>query len=73
MSEGAPGARKAQELIDRLKTLGDDDAPNEWALRRLANDARSLMHADRNLSTTLRHRRLRFTEQSLLLWIWQVG
>ena len=27
----------------------------------------------RNLSTTLRHRRLRFTEQSLLLWIWQVG
>ena len=29
--------------------------------------------APRNLSTTLRHRRLRFTEQSLLLWIWQVG
>ena len=28
---------------------------------------------DRNLSTTLRHRRLRFTEQSLLLWMWQVG
>ena len=27
----------------------------------------------RNLSTTLKHRRLRFTEQSLLLWIWQVG
>ena len=29
----------------------------------------------RNLSTTLRHRRLRFTEQSLLLWMWmwQVG
>ena len=27
----------------------------------------------RNLSTTLRHWRLRFTEQSLLLWIWQVG
>ena len=27
--------------------------------------------ADRNLSTTLRHRRLRFTEQSVLLWIWQ--
>ena len=29
--------------------------------------------AFRNLSTTLRHRRLRFTEQSLLLWIWHVG
>ena len=29
--------------------------------------------AVRNLSTTLRHRRLRFTEQSLLLWMWQVG
>ena len=28
---------------------------------------------ERNLSTTLRHRRLRFTEQSLLLWMWQVG
>ena len=29
----------------------------------------------RNLSTTLRHWRLRFTEQSLLLWMWmwQVG
>ena len=29
----------------------------------------------RNLSTTLRHGRLRFTEQSLLLWMWmwQVG
>ena len=27
----------------------------------------------RNLSTTLRHQRLRFTEQSLLLWMWQVG
>ena len=27
----------------------------------------------RNLSTTLRHRRLRFTEQSVLLWMWQVG
>ena len=32
-----------------------------------------LRGALRNLSTTLRHRRLRFTEQSLLLWIWQVG
>ena len=32
-------------------------------------------HPPRNLSTTLRHRRLRFTEQSLLLWMWmwQVG
>ena len=30
-------------------------------------------HLLRNLSTTLRHRRLRFTEQSLLLWMWQVG
>ena len=30
-------------------------------------------YAPRNLSTTLRHRRLRFTEQSLLLWMWQVG
>ena len=31
--------------------------------------------AHRNLSTTLRHWRLRFTEQSLLLWMWmwQVG
>ena len=31
--------------------------------------------APRNLSTTLEHRRLRFTEQSLLLWMWmwQVG
>ena len=31
--------------------------------------------ARRNLSTTLRHWRLRFTEQSLLLWMWmwQVG
>ena len=30
---------------------------------------------ERNLSTTLRHWRLRFTEQSLLLWMWmwQVG
>ena len=28
--------------------------------------------ARRNLSTTLRHRRLRFTEQSLLLWMCQV-
>ena len=27
----------------------------------------------RNLSMTLRHRRLRFTEQSVLLWMWQVG
>ena len=32
-----------------------------------------LSDAQRNLSTTLRHRRLRFTEQSLLLWMWQVG
>ena len=33
------------------------------------------VHLLRNLSTTLRHRRLRFTEQSLLLWMWmwQVG
>ena len=46
MSERASVARKAQELIDRLKTLGADDAHNEWALRKLANDARSLMHAD---------------------------
>ena len=46
MNERAPVARKAQELIDRLKTLGADDAHNEWALRKLANDARSLMHAD---------------------------
>ena len=28
---------------------------------------------DRNLSTTLRHCRLRFTEQSLLLWMSRVG
>ena len=27
----------------------------------------------RNLSTTSRHRRLRFTEQFLLLWVSQVG
>ena len=32
-----------------------------------------LPNALRNLSTTLRHWRLRFTEQSLLLWMWQVG
>ena len=35
--------------------------------------AQTTDEAERNLSTTLRHRRLRFTEQSLLLWIWQVG
>ena len=53
----------------------------------LRGPARPVDHADRasvgarlfasyrNLSTTLRHWRLRFTEQSLLLWMWmwQVG
>ena len=29
--------------------------------------------ADRNLSTTLRHRRFLFTDSLLLLWKWRVG
>ena len=28
---------------------------------------------DRNLSTTLRHRRFLFTDSFLLLWKWRVG
>ena len=35
--------------------------------------ATALRRAERNLSTTLRHCRLRFTEQSLLLWMSRVG
>ena len=48
---------------------GPEDAP---ASNR--EEAKKVMQG-RNLSTTLRHRRLRFTEQSLLLWMWmwQVG
>ena len=31
------------------------------------------IEADRNLSTTLRHRRFLFTDSFLLLWKWRVG
>ena len=30
-------------------------------------------YCDRNLSTTLRHRRFLFTDSFLLLWKWRVG
>ena len=34
---------------------------------------RGFLFADRNLSTTLRHRRFLFTDSFLLLWKWRVG
>ena len=59
---------------DRM-VLGMHGAMSELELsniRRRSIEGRN-RKAARNLSTTLRHRRLRFTEQSLLLWMWQVG
>ena len=53
-----------------LRVRGDIYVTSANGERRRASD-----WVGRNLSTTLRHRRLRFTEQSLLLWMWmwQVG
>ena len=34
---------------------------------------RKLLKKQRNLSTTLRHRRFLFTDSFLLLWKWRVG
>ena len=35
--------------------------------------ADTLFRGNRNLSTTLRHRRFLFTDSFLLLWKWRVG
>ena len=57
------------------KYLADGPPPLSVPMQRIDVNPVTLIaeRARRNLSTTLRHRRLRFTEQSLLLWIWQVG
>ena len=34
---------------------------------------KAFAYAERNLSTTLRHRRFLFTDSFLLLWKWRVG
>ena len=46
----------------RYKTLGVEKG-----------DEREVAKVDRNLSTTLRHRRFLFTDSFLLLWKWRVG
>ena len=55
----------------RQRQLFEPNGPNHV----LEGDRKTELLALRNLSTTLRHWRLRFTEQSLLLWMWmwQVG
>ena len=52
----------------RYAHLADD--PLQSASDRVAS---SLKKAQRNLSTTLRHRRFLFTDSFLLLWKWRVG
>ena len=86
---GGTALRRAYGLT-RPSTDLDFAVENEGEMKRLLRAAKTIarrrwpqaqmeLRTDdeegRNLSTTLRHRRLRFTEQSLLLWMWmwQVG
>ena len=64
--------RKSSAPFARVHSRMTVNGPALWANVKRAN---AYSEAKRNLSTTLRHRRLRFTEQSLLLWMWmwQVG
>ena len=62
----------------RSQSCGSSRVPHTDATRRdlrRSHPAPRRRPAERGrvAPTTLRHRRLRFTEQSLLLWIWQVG
>ena len=59
-------------LISLDKSMGAHADQAEAATVGLASEQR-LDGSERNLSTTLRHWRLRFTEQSLLLWLSRVG
>ena len=47
--------------------------PNGESCLRLIRALAVETHEDRNLSTTLRHRRFLFTDSFLLLWKWRVG
>ena len=56
-----------------LQTATEYHLPDGWVRlypTKLPVDA---VHAMRNLSTTLRHRRFLFTDSFLLLWKWRVG
>ena len=64
---------------DRVVVLGSSTAINKatgksasqvWAHATVIDGK---IHAFRNLSTTLRHRRFLFTDSFLLLWKWRVG
>ena len=47
MSHASPSsARDAHELTETLTTLGDGEELNEWAIQKLARDARGLMKED---------------------------
>ena len=68
------------ELAKRLAHMYDNARQGETATMvhlfgiRYADELRRCGETPlRNLSTTLRHWRLRFTEQSLLLWLSRVG
>ena len=72
--EGYPGHRfhGGGEHVDVVERLAIERAKRLFGAAYANVQPHSGTQA-RNLSTTLRHRRLRFTEQSVLLWIWQVG
>ena len=44
-----------------------------YKYRNYSDDCVPRRHEERNLSTTLRHRRFLFTDSFLLLWKWRVG
>ena len=66
-SYGFRPGRGAHDALDAL-AFGIERRKVSWIV-----DADLRAYFDRNLSTTLRHRRFLFTDSFLLLWKWRVG
>ena len=61
-------------LMDYLLKVRPDAGPERALFLRVERLNRVMTGwANRNLSTTLRHRRFLFTDSFLLLWKWRVG